>query len=133
TAEELGRRLNGQKELVLAERAVITPLAAEHLRNAGVMVRRQSAAAMPSASQPAWGYAQDRPYPLVRSAVQALERDGVLLKELGKDGADAACRWSRSLADCIARGECLGGIVFCEDPGLVCCVANKVSGLRAVA
>jgi ribose 5-phosphate isomerase RpiB len=24
-------------------------------------------------------------------------------------------------------------VVFCEDPGLVCCVANKVAGLRAVA
>ena len=26
-----------------------------------------------------------------------------------------------------------GGVVFCDDPGLVCCVANKVPGLRAVA
>ena len=26
-----------------------------------------------------------------------------------------------------------GGVVFCHDPGLVCCVANKVPGLRAAA
>jgi ribose 5-phosphate isomerase RpiB len=36
------------------------------------------------------------------------------------------------LAECVARGDCQGGIVFCQDPGLVCCVSNKVAGLRAV-
>ena len=30
------------------------------------------------------------------------------------------------------RGDCLGGVIFCGDPGLVCCVANKLAGLRAV-
>jgi ribose 5-phosphate isomerase RpiB len=33
----------------------------------------------------------------------------------------------------VARGECSGGVLFCADPGLACCVANKVPGLRAVA
>jgi ribose 5-phosphate isomerase RpiB len=33
----------------------------------------------------------------------------------------------------VARGECRGGVVFCPDPALVCCVANKVPGLRAAA
>jgi ribose 5-phosphate isomerase B len=79
------------------------------------------------------GYAQDRPHPWVRCAVQALERDGVTLRELGGAGGVLPCRWSRSLAQCVARGDCDGGVVFCQDPGLVCCVANKVPGLRAVA
>ena len=43
------------------------------------------------------------------------------------------CDWARTLAECVGRGDCRGGVVFCEDPGLVCCVANKVAGLRAVA
>jgi hypothetical protein len=33
----------------------------------------------------------------------------------------------------VVRGECLGGVIFCRDPGLVCCVANKLAGLRSVA
>jgi ribose 5-phosphate isomerase RpiB len=42
-----------------------------------------------------------------------------------------AALWARAVAECIARGECLGGVVFCADPALVCCVANKLSRLRA--
>ena len=37
------------------------------------------------------------------------------------------------MAECVARGECVGGVVFCDDPALVCCVANKLPGLRAAA
>ena len=29
------------------------------------------------------------------------------------------------------RAECPGAVLFCCDPALVCCVANKHSGLRA--
>src|SRR5439155_4774171 len=61
--------------------------------------------------------------------------EGLAWKELppaeGDCGAD--CRWARALAECIASGPCRGGVVFCADPGLVCCVANKVAGLRAAA
>jgi ribose 5-phosphate isomerase RpiB len=57
----------------------------------------------------------------------------VALKELPVGGDQAACRWARAVAEGIAGGECRGGILFCQDPGLVCCVANKVPGLRAVA
>src|SRR5437660_12678711 len=80
-AADLRRSLNGHRELVLSPGAVLTPLAAEELRDAGVRVTRQGAAGR--APQPAaWGYAQDRPHPLVRSAVQALARDGLAVREL---------------------------------------------------
>ena len=62
-----------------------------------------------------------------------MQQDGVELKELPCDGKGSACEWSRAVAECVARGECRGGVVFCQDPGLVCCVANKVAGLRGVA
>jgi hypothetical protein len=67
--------------------------------------------------------------------VQALHREGLAWKELppAETGCDGDCRWARALAECIANGTCRGGVVFCADPGLVCCVANKVAGLRAVA
>ena len=34
---------------------------------------------------------------------------------------------------CVKRGECCGGVIFCGDPGLICCVANKTVGVRATA
>jgi hypothetical protein len=134
TAEDLRRQLNGHRELVVPRRAVITPLAAEHLRADGIQVTRQDAEAAPSrpVAEKMWGFAQQRPHPTVGSAVQALRREGVGFRELEAPGQDLPCRWARKLAECVARGECHGGVVFCEDPGLVCCVANKVAGLRAV-
>jgi hypothetical protein len=68
----------------------------------------------------------------VQSAVQSIQRDGLILKELPA-GGEQTCRWAREVAVYIAAGECHGVVLFCEDPGLVCCVANKVSGLRSVA
>jgi hypothetical protein len=130
--EDLRRSLNGHRELVLSPGAVVTPLAAEQLRDGGVSVTRQKPAGRPVAG-PAWGYAQDRPHPLVRSAVQSLARDGLQVRELAAGGDGLACRWARAVAECVARGECQGGVLFCADPGLVCCVANKLPGLRAVA
>jgi hypothetical protein len=131
-AEDLRRHLNGQQELVVSARAVITPLAADHLRTNRVRIIRQAVEKQP-APAPAWGYAQDRPHPAVQSAVQAMTRDGLHLKELPAAQATAPCAWARAVAECVAQGECVGSVVFCQDPGLLCCVANKLAGLRAVA
>jgi ribose 5-phosphate isomerase RpiB len=68
----------------------------------------------------------------VQSAVQSLARDGLTLKELRPRETASPCRWAWAVAECMARGECQGGVVFCEDAGLLCCVANKVAGLRAM-
>jgi ribose 5-phosphate isomerase RpiB len=132
-AEDLRRSLNGHRELVLSPRAVITPLAAEELRNGGVRVTRSAEARAPSSPGRPWGYAPQQTHPMVQSAVQSLRREGLTLKELPADGSDAVCHWARAVAECVAAGECEGGVFFCGDPGLVCCVANKVAGLRAVA
>jgi hypothetical protein len=129
---DLARSLNGQRELVLSPRTIITPLAAEELRSRGVTIRHQDAEEQPPSVCP-WGYAQDWPHPLVSSALQSLQREGLSLRELpGKEGGSPWV-WARAVAECVARGECRGGVVFCQDPGLVCCVANKVAGLRAAA
>jgi hypothetical protein len=130
-ADDLRRALNGHREVELPPNAVITPLAAEELRANGVQVRRQAASAAPP-PRSRWGVAQERPYPQIASALQALERDGSPLQELCA-GDGAPCRWAKAVAECVAHGECQGGVIFCHDPGLVCCVANKLAGLRAVA
>jgi ribose 5-phosphate isomerase RpiB len=130
TADDLHRSLNGHREVVLQPRTVVTPLAWEHLRNNGVAVNRQ-AAETPPASPTRWGVAQERPQPAVQSAVQALQREGFAFQDLNAPGEPSPCRWARAVAEGVARGECQGGVVFCQDPGLVCCVSNKVAGLRA--
>jgi ribose 5-phosphate isomerase RpiB len=82
--------------------------------------------------QPVWGYGEDRSYPMVRAAVTALAREKTALRELSCPPNDPHCAWAKAVAECLARGECQGGVLFCHDPGLVACVANKVPGLRAV-
>jgi ribose 5-phosphate isomerase RpiB len=131
SATDLRRNLNGHHELVLAPDTVVTPLAGDELRANGIRVVRQ-APAQPTTTA-TWGHGQDRPYPLVKSAVQALAREGLLVREWPGTGDDLPCRWAKAVAECVAAGECAGGVLFCTDPGLTCCVANKVPGLRAVA
>jgi hypothetical protein len=130
SAEDVRRRVNGHRRLLLPRSAVVTPLAAEELSRNGVQWDREEEKT--AARTARLGYAQDRPYPLVGSAVRTLAREGVGLRELAS-GDGLPCRWAKALAECVSRGECVGGVVFCADPGLVCCVANKLPGLRAVS
>ncbi len=132
SAEALRRSLNGHRELVLRPNTVLTPLALEHLRERGVQVTRRGAPQATRVDVP-WGYAEDRPHPLVQSVVNAVARDGVDLQRLDVPGQAEPERWAQAAAQCIADGTCRGGVVFCADPGLVCCVANKQPGLRAAA
>src|SRR3954451_1462986 len=101
-AEELRRSLNGHRELLVTPQTIITPLALEQLRERGVQVSRQPAAAKAPAvpHRPLWGYAQDRPHPMVATAVQSLQREGIAWKELGPADCGADCLWAKSLAEC---------------------------------
>jgi ribose 5-phosphate isomerase RpiB len=129
TARDLERHLNGHGELTVRPDAVVTPLAEERLRLDGVrLVRRPATNPDPAARL--WLVCQERPFPLVESAVKALARDGLRLSDAG-GGCGAV--WFREVAACVARGDCEGGVVFCGDPALACCVANKVPGVRAAA
>src|SRR5260370_4730406 len=105
SADDLRRSLNGHRHLVLPAHTVITPLAAEEIRANGIHVSRQSVEAQPAPSAARWGYIQGRPFALVQSAVQALEREGVALRELKLQDHSSPCRWPRALAECVAHGE----------------------------
>jgi hypothetical protein len=116
-------------------RTVVTPLAADELRARGVRIRYEEAAPVEAAAAVTpgqWGYTQEGADPAVDAAVQALARDGVALRALAP-ASRSPWEWAQAVAECIARAECAGGVVFCGDPALVCCVANKLSGLRAAA
>lgn len=80
-----------------------------------------------------WGYAvESRPHPMLAVALQAVHREGLAPITLATCQGEA-CRWVRGVAECLARGECRGAVLFCDDAGLCCCVANKVPGIRAAA
>ena len=131
SAADLNKNLNGHREVVLAPETVVTPLAAEELRFRGITLRREPAGKQVATQ--AWGYGQDRPHPFVSSRRANSQRArGWSVQELPGIGRDLPCRWAKAVAECLASGECAGGVLFCEDPGLVSCVANKVAGLRAV-
>ena len=150
TAEGLRQSLNGERELIVSSRAVITPSASDHLKANGVKVVREDQNVEPQAkeervSKSFWGYMSERPDPVVNNVIQSLQRDGVRLQEIsatprfssagrvGEEWETLACGLARQAAEVVAGGECRGGIVFCQDPGLTCCIANKVKGIRAVA
>src|SRR5207253_502279 len=78
------------------------------------------------ANQGTWSYAQEKPDAMVASAVQALARDGVTLAAVDFAGS------ARNVVETILRVGHLG-VVFCGDPALACCIANKMSGMRAAA
>ena len=67
--DDVRRRVNGHGELILSASTIVTPLAADQLREQGVRITRESLAASPaSATADTWGIAQERAYPLIDSA-----------------------------------------------------------------
>jgi hypothetical protein len=84
-------------------------------------------------AQAGWGLAtQGAAHPMLLVALQSLRREGIEPASLAACKGEP-CRWMRRIAECLVRGECGGAIVFCDDVGLACCVANKVPGVRAAA
>ncbi len=133
SADDLRRHLTSQRELMLLPRTIVTPLAADELKARGVRITWQAPKPAEKADAAGgWGFAQERPDATVEAAVRALERDGTPVVPLAPANG-APWQWARAVAECVAAGGCLGGVVFCGDPGLVVCVANKLSGLRAAA
>src|SRR5439155_4762739 len=93
------------------------PSAVDELRHRGVTISRRNSE-VGAQTGPGWLVALERPYAIVKSVLPGL------LREVTWEGP---CE----LAERVARRDCCGAVAFCEDPSLVCCVANKVSGLRA--
>jgi hypothetical protein len=82
---------------------------------------------------PAWGVAvEGRPSVMLQVALQASARNGSPPAALPAcDGEH--CAWVREVAECLKSGRCRTAVLFCQDAGVACCVANKVPGVRAVA
>jgi hypothetical protein len=73
---------------------------------------------------------QDRPHDYVAAAVRTLRREGLLVSEVALESPP--CVSARRVAEEISQGKFIGGVLFCQVPCIVACVANKVPGVRAV-
>jgi hypothetical protein len=122
SADDLRRHLNGQRELRLLPRTVITPLAADELNARGVRIVWQPTA-MNEPQPSAWIYALDKHDAAVMSALKAVERDGIALTP--------KVATNRAFAEMIGRDGCTGGVLFTKDPILASCIASKIAGIRA--
>lgn len=133
-ADDVRFRLNGHSELILLPRTIVTQLALDELRTKGIRITRQET--MPAVEKKGtagWSCAQEKPDSMVRSAIESVKREGMQLGELPGGNGSSVCLWAKEVSECVASGQCRGGVIFCHDPGLVCCVANKCEGLRAAA
>ncbi len=82
--------------------------------------------------QPAWGYTiEGRPSVMFQAALRSISRNGSSPSPLPPCEGEA-CSWVKQVASCLFDGTCQAVVLFCDDPGLACCVANKVPGVRAV-
>jgi hypothetical protein len=80
-----------------------------------------------------WGYAvQGRPSAMLQVALRAAQRNGDSPQPLPECNGEP-CGWVRQVAECLWSGQCRTAVLFCQDAGLACCIANKVPGVRAAA
>ncbi len=126
--EDLRRNLKGQRRLIVSAATVVTPSATEELQRRAVEVVREKQ----EISDTKWGYAVDRAYPAVAAALQALGREGIGAQPLTSSKEVEPSLWSKELAESLSRGDFKALAVFTQDPGLFCCIANKVRAVRAV-
>ena len=83
--------------------------------------------------QPSWGCAVQRtPGLMLHAALRVLARGDLVPLPLPACNGDA-WSWIRRIAECLRDGRCRSAVVFCDEPALACCVANKVAGVRALA
>jgi hypothetical protein len=81
----------------------------------------------------AWGYTiEGTPSAMLQAALRSIRRNGDHAAGLPPCEGEA-CDWVKRVASCLFAGTCEAVVLFCGDPGLACCVANKVPGVRAVA
>lgn len=80
-----------------------------------------------------WGYAvEGPPSTMLQFALQAVNRNGHSPQLLPECNGET-CDWIRAVAECLRSKRCRTAVLFCRDPCLACCIANKVPGVRAAA
>lgn len=125
SAEDLRRHLTCQRELLLLPKTVITPLAADELRAKGVQIRWQETESKTKQATGGWILAQETSDTIMTAALRSLERDGIALSIVTDS--------PRAIAESLIKNAHRGAIVSTINAAIVCCIANKIAGVRAAA
>lgn len=128
SALDLERLRRDVRSIILPPRTVVTPSAREWLRDHGVTVTMAEPA---PAKASAWRIAQERPFAVVQSAVEALRREGLIFDAAPDGDAMPPTKWIRQVADATARGGAT--VMFTSDAALACCIANRLAAIRGAA
>lgn len=132
SADDLRLHLTNQRELQLLPRTIITPLAVDELKAKGIRVVWQVSPVMSAANggveSNRWFYAQEKHDTMISSVLQALSREGIVLSPLETMPGP----WVVRFAELILANHA-GGVAMVREPGLICCIANKVAGIRAAS
>jgi len=134
TAELLSRLADGQRELLVSERTIVTPLAADELKRRGItLIRRAEAASKESVGDANWSVVTEQEDSTIASLLGSLDRDGLSIRRSHLTAGAGTSRWAMAVASLAASGKCNGVVAITQSAGLCCCVANKLPGIRAVA
>jgi hypothetical protein len=127
---DLEGRLQQVKQLVVPERAIVTPAARDLLRERGVDVRRAATASKATSSSLATlllGVAETRCEPT--EVIGALRRRGVQVEQVARTGLKTVVA---ELADAAAKGGRRTWLLT-EATHQAICLANRTSGVWAAA
>jgi hypothetical protein len=132
TVKSLLAQSRDSREIVLADRALVTPAAEEWLTRCGLPVRRMSDPPEAETSSPTLYVVGDAAHPRLRTLLPMIERRFGPVTFLPCDGhrkglLAALAQTCDALAGC-SRGK---GIVIVRDGAVVQCVANKHAAVRA--
>lgn len=125
------------QEVVIGPRTVVSPLVVDELRARKIVLRRGEPTSLPSGGRKspgssALGIAQQDSAGVVNAALASLDREGIVLTPWQPKGASLPA-WAWSLGLLVKQGQPPRGVALVQDAALVCCVAGKVTGVRAAA
>jgi len=116
------------RELIVADKVVLTPCAREEIKRLGVSLVRKEAK-----KETSIGYGSDGLYPQIATVMLALGREGFTLKALQMQQDIGSMLLGKTAGEIVSRGEMKSAVLFCREPEAAACAANKLVGIRAAA
>jgi hypothetical protein len=125
----LAESINGSTTVRIGPKAIVTPSALDFVRQRGIEIVRESAAAIAKTTA-RWQVIVTTPHPNIAPAVESLKQYGIVcdLRISGLPAETAA-----QAISAICRGEADKVVVFTAEPELVACLANRNERIRAAA
>lgn len=116
------------RELIVADKVVLTPCARDEIKRLGVSLVRREAR-----KETSIGYGSDGLYPQLATVVLALGSEGFTLKTLQMQQGIGSILLGKTAGEMVSRGEMKSAVLFCREPEAAACAANKLVGIRAAA